>query len=69
MFPDCFESLVLTYIFRAIDLVRSVLEGVGQSIYDMTGWSFLCLVGGPRPIEGGKIAVTTSVLYVLLSNI
>ncbi|KAH9482653.1 hypothetical protein JR316_0004753 [Psilocybe cubensis] len=54
-----YKSQTPAQLQEAIDQIKTVLMEVGQDLYELTGWSGVFMVGGPRPIEGGKCAVAT----------
>lgn len=36
-----------------------MLMEICQDVYDLTGWTLVCLAGGPEPRNEGKVLVKT----------
>lgn len=49
------QSNVYSPVSRAIDKLPATLAMMGEAIESQTGWNITFLVGGPEPINDGKI--------------
>ncbi|KAF8182537.1 hypothetical protein BJ912DRAFT_928565 [Pholiota molesta] len=46
-------------IQEALDQLKPVLYGLCQEVYNLTGWTLVCLAGGPMPDESGQLVVSS----------
>lgn len=58
--------------YRFVDEMQPLLVNICQDLYDLSGWTLVCLIGGPQPSNDGMYTIKTYVNktfhYALLLN-
>lgn len=56
---DCSFPADIRLVCSALETVAERLQNMLDDVRLETGWSFVCLGGGPEPIDGGRLTMLT----------